>query len=317
MRRRVRTFHVLIVLLLSGFSVAMAGNWHTGESLKCENCHLQHAVVEGQALPGGPFSTLLLKNSINELCLSCHNGSDLTAPDVLAPIQMYDQTVLAQAAGGQFSLIGIDNHAGHSLGFAQVTPLETQASLRDLNCASCHAVHGNENYRNLAYDPGGHGDSIVVREGTDVLTEVRPDNPPTIAGSIAAYSRDNVAYKQNYSAWCSSCHNELATNTPAAAPAHFNGHPSGVALNEYGAESHADALHWVTGIDEGFELPRLPFESPLAAGFVEATQPAQSDVVFCGSCHAAHGGVNTNALRWPYKDGGANFISGCQQCHNK
>ncbi|HPC11639.1 MAG TPA: cytochrome c3 family protein, partial [candidate division Zixibacteria bacterium] len=85
---------------------AAAGQWHTGESLMCQDCHLQHSSEQGEPVAGGPYSVLLLKSSINELCLSCHDGSNPTAPDVQSPVQMYQGTPSGESAGGWFGLLG-------------------------------------------------------------------------------------------------------------------------------------------------------------------------------------------------------------------
>ncbi len=299
-----------------------AGEWHVEPHLYCQNCHVQHATEDGQTLPGGPFSTLLLKNTVNELCLSCHDGSDPTAPDVQQPVQMYSGTTTGESGGGYFGLIAIDNMAGHNLGLGGIVPLQVEAQFLELSCASCHAVHGNGNYRNLLYDPAGADDSLSLADGADVFTQFAPDKPPTISGSVAAYSRDNVGYRQAYSAWCASCHNQLQTNSTASLPAHFSSHPIDVALNEFPMEPHTDPAHWIGGTGEGFPddpngTIRVPFDVPTAVDYFTAQEPAESNRVFCGSCHKSHGGQYTKSLLWSYIEGDLDFIAGCQQCHNK
>lgn len=313
----------LVVFLMSlTWSPVESGEWHVEPYLYCQNCHIQHATKDGQTIPGGPFSTLLLKNTVNELCLSCHDGSDPSAPDVQLPVQMYSGTISGESGGGYFSLIGIDNMAGHSLGLGGITPLQAEAQFVELNCASCHAVHGNGNYRNLLYDPAGVGDSLVLVDGVDVFTQFAPDKPPTASGSVAAYSRDNVGYRQAYSAWCTSCHNRLEINAAGSPPAHFHSHPTDIALNEFPTEMHTDPAHWVIGTGEGFAdapdgILRVPFEVPTAVDHFTAVEPAESNQVFCGSCHKSHGGQYTKSLLWSYVEGDLDFIAGCQQCHNK
>lgn len=317
---------LLIMALLGAATLGFAGNWHVEGNLACQDCHLQHSTELGEPLPGGPHSYLLLKSSINELCLSCHDGSDPTAPDVQTPVQMYQSTSSGESAGGYFALTGVKNHAGHDIGVAMTVPLQAAATIVDLNCASCHAVHGNSNYRNLLYDPAGTGDSAVLVENSDVFTALLPDVPPTISGTVAAYERANVAYKQSYANWCATCHDQLATNAGALPPAHFNAHPSDVAFDDFPGEGHADIDHWISGLGEGFILegaqvsygiPRVPFESPGATDFVSAAEVASSNEVFCASCHKGHGSENTASLRWPYMEGGNLYLAGCQQCHNQ
>ena len=157
-----------------------------------------------------------------------------------------------------------------------------------------------------------------------MFTQIKPDIPPTAAGSMTAYSRDNIVYVSGMATWCASCHNELAQNSQAISPAHFNSHPSDVSLTAFPLEPHTDPAHWVAGTGEGFDpggstagIARVPYQSPLAQDFASGQQPEMTDEVFCGSCHKAHGAPHQKSLLWPYLEGGETFVAGCQQCHNK
>lgn len=313
-----------IILAMFGLlvpSFAAGGNWHIGPSLVCQECHVEHASEGGQITPGGPFSSLLVKATINDLCLSCHDGTDPNAPDILQPIDMYQTTPSRESGGGLVMTPGFDHTGGHSVGLTVNVPLNSQGKVVTLNCASCHAYHGNDNYRNLSYDPNGVGDSLLLREGFEVLTLVLPANPPNQSATIAAYSRDNIAYKTNYSRWCGSCHDQLQATATGVLPAHFNAHPQDVALNEFSSASHTDASHWTTGTGDGFlvsgGIVRVPFTNPAASDFTAASTASASSEVFCLSCHKAHGSQSQKALNWPYVEGGTNYLAGCQQCHNK
>jgi predicted CXXCH cytochrome family protein len=299
---------------------AFAGNWHSAGSLRCADCHLQHSSSQ----PGsGPFSYLLVKNSVNEVCLSCHDGQDPAAPDVQAPVTMYNSTSSLESAAGFFGLLGIQNANGHSLGMIVPTPLQSTTMSVELNCASCHAVHGNGNYRNLLEDPTGTGVTLRVETGLDVFVNQIPSDPPSVASTAATYERNNSAYVSGMTQWCASCHDMLSLNNLGASPAHFNGHPSDVSLNQYGSAAHTDPLHWTSGLGEGFPdagnagIPRVPFLAPQATSFSAAKTPTESDHVSCLSCHKAHGSSNQKGMLWPYFEGGPTYVSGCQQCHNK
>ena len=311
---------LLSLLFFLPVSEAVAGNWHTAGSLRCADCHQQHE--SGQ--PGeGPFSYLLVKNSVNELCLSCHDGSVSNAPDVQYPVTMYSSTLSGESCAGSFGMAGQDNPNGHNLGILTSTPLRTSGLPQELTCASCHAVHGNGNYRNLLTDPAGVGDSLRVEIGIDIMVGRMPDDPPTTGGAAAAYEKDNAGYVSGLTQWCSSCHDQLKTNGSAAAPAHFNGHPNDVALNQFGYQPHSDAKHWVQGQGDGFPssapagIARVPVLSPTATSFVASRTPQETDQVSCMSCHKAHGSSNKKGMLWPYLEGGPTFNAGCQQCHNK
>jgi hypothetical protein len=311
-----------LVFCIAIFAVELiAGEWHVAGSLRCGDCHLQHSSEKGEPHPEGTQAYLLRKASVNEVCLSCHDGTDPTAPDVQAPAPMYASTVSQESAAGVLLGAPEDNPRGHTLGLPVITALQSTASPMILSCASCHAVHGNDNYRNLQHDPAALGADIRVALDTHVFVNLHPDKPPTPGGSINAYSRDNVAYARGMSDWCTSCHDLLATNSPAAAPAHFNNHPSNLAISVTGFDDHADAAHWIAGSGEGFTgiggMLRVPFQVPTASSFTSAREVASSNQVTCLSCHKSHGSANQKALHWPYLEGGDNFLSGCQQCHNQ
>lgn len=313
----------LLLCLVAG--AVCAGEWHIGGSLRCGDCHLQHASDKGQPLPGGPYSTLLKNTTVNELCLSCHDGTDPTAPDVLAPVIMYSGTPAGQSGGGAFEPPGAISSHGHTLDQSAATPLSSGGLPISLTCASCHAVHGNGNFRNLLEDPAGIGETNLLALGTDVFREFAPDDPPTASGSVAAYQAENVAYVSGFASWCSSCHDQLRAMPLGGLPAHFSAHPSDVPLNLYSPQNHTDPQHWIAGSGAGFavgSLPgagvrRVPHESPTATDLVSARTVRASDEVFCLSCHGAHGTGFGKALRWPYVEGGPAYIAGCQQCHNR
>lgn len=73
-------------------SVAVAGDYHTGTTLRCADCHVMHySQAHGYSANGGGFhATLhaggpyefLLRGEVNDLCLTCHDGSTFI-PDVL------------------------------------------------------------------------------------------------------------------------------------------------------------------------------------------------------------------------------------------
>ncbi len=301
-----------------------AGDYHVPGTLQCGDCHLQHGTDPQNPAFAGPFTYLLKKNSVNELCLSCHDGTDAAAPDVQDPVVMYNSTSAQESGAGFIVPAGLDNPNGHALGLPMTTPLQGASSLSELNCTSCHAPHGNGNYRNLNQDPAGTGVTISVIEGVQVFTQIKPDIPPSSNTSVIAYSRDNIGYARGLSTWCVACHDQLSANNTAALPAHFNTHPSDIPLNEFGISAHTDGAHWTSGAGEGFAAggglaggPRVPFQVPNADDFISAREAKSTNEVSCVSCHKAHGSSYRKGLIWPYLEGGDAYLSGCQQCHNK
>lgn len=318
-------FGLLIILSLLCLPLpGLAGEWHVAGSLECGECHLQHGSNQRDPTVEGAYVFLLRKSSVNELCMSCHDGTDPTAPDVIAPAPMYNSTPSEESAAGALAMVGAINPNGHSIGIELLTPLQQVPAQRELNCVSCHSAHGNGNYRNLLVDPAGTGASLLIQQGVNVFTGTQPDNPPSSAGSVAAYNRDNVGYGSGMTAWCSSCHDQLGSNSYASAPAHFNSHPSDVALNTYPYDDHTDPAHWIAGSGEGFAAIgqsaatlRVPFLAPEATDFQTSRTAAADSRVTCVSCHKAHGSSYRKGMVWPYLEENDNALSGCQQCHNK
>ena len=79
----------LALALLTG--TALAGDYHSGATLRCADCHVMHFSQSHGYNPdgsgfqislgaSGPFE-YLLRNHVNALCLTCHDGSSF-APDV-------------------------------------------------------------------------------------------------------------------------------------------------------------------------------------------------------------------------------------------
>jgi cytochrome c553 len=239
---------------------------------------------------------------------------------------MYAQEQPPESAGGHLLMGGTANPYGHDLDLAVQVPQNGSGKTLALTCASCHDHHGNTNYRNLRFDPADAGDSLVVEAGRDVFWNAAPAQPPTANGSAAAYALGNIGYRSGLNAWCTSCHDQIAANAPAAPPAHFNAHPTEVAVGGFSESKHVDVRHWLTGTGEGFlvenpiageGIPRLPFLQPEATDVATSRQVQSTNELFCGTCHGAHGTSHARGLRWPYVEGGINYLSGCQQCHYK
>jgi hypothetical protein len=318
------------VLLLGICGFVYAGEFHGGSDVICSDCHTTHFSQRGTlpegAEPGGPYPDLLLIDSADRLCLACHDGTDPAAPDVLAPVIMYDGSGSEYSGAGFFSGgEGMMSGTGHDLGIARQAPYSNPARAMMLSCISCHDPHGTESYRNLVLDPDSSGTGLTVSLGSDVFENVHPANPPNRSGSIAAYRAGNTGYRDNINAWCAECHNGLLQLDQSNPPAHFQRHPISASFEVMGY--HVSPSHWMTGAGEGFGMstgdgvegvPRLRFQAPNATDYISATSPALTNQVFCYSCHFAHGGPNRSGVTWPYDEQqSGDQLSGCQQCHFK
>ncbi len=167
--------------------VASAGEWHSGTSNICWDCHTMHfsqshkwdsgdAVSSGTPLPGGNWlgstgpNPFLLKMPVNELCQTCHDGQTF-APDVLGANQNDGSSTEGRRAGALNKVggagAGYDEWKGHTLGSTATPPGFDPGKIgasatwynasHGLECISCHAQHGPATaYRNLGpYSLGG------------------------------------------------------------------------------------------------------------------------------------------------------------------
>jgi predicted CXXCH cytochrome family protein len=239
-----------------------------------------------------PAAGLLLRATPMELCLSCHDGSKASAPDVITPV-----SYVADPAAGQFPNTGgtpttIAHHLNNPT--PEVPPGGAIAMV--LTCTTCHDPHGNANYRNLRPDPTLTGlPAVSVIANQTVL--------PNGSNPSAVYVPTNIIYKSGVSLWCENCH---------GVPLAGSDHP--VDRTMFGS-AIASYTRWSTGTQTtvtsvgGTPLPRVPAHSP-----TDDVYPSSDDQVMCLSCHKAHGSSNWKTLI--YADG-ATMDSTCQECHNQ
>lgn len=263
----------------------LAGDWHYGASAICSDCHTQHNSADGQPMRTDNVAEaarmLLRRATPLELCISCHDGSNPHAPDVIGPV-----SYVAESAGGELANTGgTPSMNAHNLNnaTAEIPPGGTIPMV--LVCTTCHDPHGNENYRNLRDDP--------TRTGLPPAT-VLAYQPVTANGSNpdAVYVPSNIIYKSGVSAWCGKCH---------GAPLEGSDHPDDKPI--FGTWK-ASYTRWVA-----VTLPRVPVHSP-----TDDTIPSTDDRVMCLSCHKAHGSHNARTLI--YADG-VTLDSTCQECHDQ
>ncbi|HXH40472.1 MAG TPA: cytochrome c3 family protein [Thermoanaerobaculia bacterium] len=278
---------LFVMLLAAALALpASGGEWHYGVSLVCSDCHTQHNSENGQPMRTDnnptPAPLLLRRGTPLELCLSCHDGSNPAAPDVIAPV-----SYVSEPAGGAFPDAGgqpVDPAMsyGHHLNTPSpvIPPGGTLPMV--LVCTTCHDPHGNTNYRNLRTDPTKtNGAPLVVVASQPVVAD--GSNPSQV------YVSSNIVYKSGISAWCSRCH-----GTP---------YPHSVDRPMWGS-ANASYTAWSSVTN-----PRVPVSSP-----TDDTIPSHDDQVMCLSCHKAHASNNRKALI--YADG-ATLESTCQECHDQ
>jgi hypothetical protein len=330
------------VLPLALATPASAGDYHNGLTLRCAQCHIMHYSQAhgynadgtgffGNLGPGGPFEHLL-RDSVNNLCLSCHDNSGF-APDVLGITNTGNEPSSVRT-GGYLNRLGVEGQpaSGHTLDSTENAPGSDPVwnNADGLNCVDCHHQHGyagfghptGSQYRNLKADPGNGSSAWVTynntAHGTNDLTL------DVFERMSDAYDIGQVDFNEPdptlsaMATWCGGCHTnfhgtvgstEIGGNT---GDGHFIRHPSqGVDIGGIGGghsslsqfQSHANRVKvmsetgdWLNGSD------------------VTPT---------CISCHKAHGNGNAFGLIYmkgtgiitEQGDDGTQLEHLCGQCH--
>jgi predicted CXXCH cytochrome family protein len=281
-------FHCVALIaafaLLVSYAPIRGGDWHYRTSAGCSDCHTQHNSENAQPMRTdnvvSPAPILLRRGTPLELCLSCHDGSNPNAPDVIEPV-----SYVAESAAGAFPNSGGNpTMNAHHLNnpAAEVPPGGTVPMV--LICTTCHDPHGNDNYRNLRPDPTRTNlaaVSVIARQSV----AANGSNPASV------YVSANIIYKSGVSVWCLKCHGDSSPSD----------HPIDKSIWGSPFASYAT---WAS-----VSLPRVPVHSP-----ADNAIPSNDDQVICLSCHKAHGGNNPSTLI--YADG-STIDSTCGECHNQ
>ena len=333
-------------------SPAAAGDFHTGATLRCADCHVMHFSQSHGFMPdgsgfsvslgsSGPYG-YLLRNKVNDLCLSCHDGSAFT-PDVLGLNAGSGAGNVRQAGYlNRLGLVGLEptGHTLDSLAEAPGSdpawkPEDDNGTGSGLNCINCHHQHGyaggSSSYRNLKMDPGNLGFLGAVVTYNDDQIGTNDLTKDVFVRTKLDYDESQVDFNEpdptqsTLGTWCGGCHT-LFHGTPGDGAtiggesdmggpfSHFVRHPAaGVNIGDLGGgHSSLD--------DYNAHLNKVKVMSE-----VGVWDPAGSDVTpTCISCHKGHG--NGNAFGLIYRSGtgtltedgdtnGTQLEHLCGQCH--
>jgi len=317
--------------------IAVAGDFHSGASLICSDCHVMHFSQSHDYNPSGSgfFTPLgsagpyeyLLRNDVNELCLTCHDGQSF-APDVLFTNA---NAYVRQAGALNRPGFGLAE-SGHTLDATDVAPGSNPvwSEAAGLHCTNCHQPHGynpgGNAYRNLKYDPGNGfgfpGVFVSYATGTNVLTE---DVYQVAAGPMAThYAYSNIFFnepdptKSDYAQFCKGCHTD------------FHGDKGGAELG--GAVGTEWLRHPTNDADIGAvggghsslgEFTAHTNRVPVMSASGVWDPPAADNTPSCMSCHKSHGNQNAFGLIFmsgtgtvtEEGDGGTQTKDLCKQCH--
>lgn len=336
---RVTIFGIWLTLALLDASPAMAGQYHYGTSLVCSQCHTMH-YSQQHDYSGAPFSNspsinsaplggfgpypFLLRNQVNDLCLSCHDGQTF-APDVYGP---NTGNYVREAGALPTGNAPYEEWKGHSLGYTGVPPGGTQNFSEGLNCTNCHQPHGNSYYLNL------YGVTYAV--GTNDLTKnvfVRSWSPTDISTD---YSQDNVDFNEpnvhdsGMAQFCRGCHTDFHgqagdSNMGGSGGVNWLRHPTADAsigavggghssLSLFASHNYRVKVMSATG---QWGIEGQPWSSASSSDKLTPT---------CITCHRAHGNQNPFGLIYlsgngPFTEEGdadgvaVGLSSLCRQCH--
>jgi len=332
-----RMIGVLCALLLVAFLplLAVAGDYHTGSTLVCSDCHVMHysqshgynADGTGSFTPlggSGPYE-YLLRNDVNDLCLTCHDGSSY-APDVLG---VNTNSYVREA--GALNRLGDGTEAtGHTLDATTTAPGSSPAwnNPDGLECVDCHQPHGyhplGNSYRNLYYAPGNETyPGVLVDYSTGTQTDTVAVYQVANTPMSNHYATSNVWFNEPdptgsaYADFCKGCHTNVhgakgGTELGGATGEGWVRHPTNDADIGAIGGGHSNL---------GVYLSMTNKVKVMAAGgdWDNPTNPTPS----CMTCHKAHG--NQNAFGLIYMSGtgtvteegddGTSAKDLCKQCH--
>lgn len=329
-------------------TAAVAGDWHNGVNLICSDCHVMHSSQShaytsgGQYVPvgtAGPYADLL-RNDVNDLCLSCHDNQSF-APDVFGA----NGGVAMNRNGGGLNADpahrandnGYDMIDGHTLWSTSTAPGGTFSNSEGLECTDCHAQHGNQpaQYRNLRTSTS----STSMWAGKALTYDSDGTNDPTkdvFNRVLRGYAEADVDYNEPsttqsaYGNWCSACHT--------------NYHGSGGAANMGGASGGDPAVdkstawlrHPTADVNVGWAPTRSHYSSLSqfnshtnrvkvmdSQGLWDGTAADNTITPSCFSCHKSHGNKNGFGLIFmsgtgtvtEEGDNGTRYNDLCRQCH--
>jgi hypothetical protein len=338
-------------LLVLAFPMMLnAGDYHSGSTLVCTQCHVMHYSMShsysggaGDSLgAGGPFE-FLLKFEENALCLFCHDGVS-TIPDVRG-VNAHT-TPVRQAGALPTGTNPYEQWKGHSLYSTATAPGGAWSDSVGLACIDCHHQHGyagygasgpNNAYRNLRVDPGGVADARLITYATGTNdTDVDVYQRATTAANH--WNRANIDFNEPdasasaYAAWCRGCHTDFHGS---AGDAWMGGVVSGASWQQW--KRHPNAQVNIGTFNHGHSADgtfgsrryRVQVMSPTGDWGPQAmtwASPATDLTPSCMSCHKAHGNKNpfglvymrtdTLGTGWSEEgDGGTTPKGLCKQCH--
>ena len=138
------------IFFISFSKVSNAGDYHTGSTLICSQCHTMHfsqahGYISGTGVhprlgSSGP-NPYLLRKDFNDICLACHdNMASSKIPDVICAIS---GTKIRQGGMLTTGTSPYENWKGHTLGSTATAPGGTFSNSNGFRCVDFHDPHNN------------------------------------------------------------------------------------------------------------------------------------------------------------------------------
>ncbi|MHB9145299.1 MAG: cytochrome c3 family protein [Symbiobacteriia bacterium] len=279
---------------------------YTQDTDQCAGCHSTHSALGAK---------LLRETTVDATCKTCHNGTgskyNVADGTVLVP-NGSGGTVAKSTAAGPFGA-----QDGYTYSGAKPVTGEHQVGVKVINqapggnyqgtgpgwtdvltCGSCHDPHGSShNYRLLR---GSLLDSAVIQVTAFAGTVVGGD--------------ETARYQSGMNTFCAACHKDFNVGQGSGSTA-----PTKTYSTTVGSYRHAVGV--------------APASKGLTTSFpLEGTAGNNTDLLFCLTCHRAHGTTASGASQSAYDQNGdsvvnpldqttalkrADNMTVCEDCHKK
>ena len=279
----------------------------------CTACHGLHSSQSARKLLKAP--------TINDLCLTCHNGTGSkydavngwvrTGPSwtqrARSPAGLYG-SAFSSLAAGEAREEPTSSHTFDILVYrapGSGYPSSPSSWHESFACTSCHEVHGRaKNFRLLRGEL--HGVAKVLRGFTSVYW-TRSDRSDAVSVSEYIYGTYD---------FCGGCH--LAFNDPrwgsvyksVSQVAGSHRHPVGVAPADY-AQVRYPQMSWEYVYQEDFPFEDArPLSTSLPLEGLFTGPDYNRNLITCLTCHYAHGTLRQGPVSVAYINGSTNGTEG-------
>jgi hypothetical protein len=316
------TLGLAACLTCMAVTLAYAGDYHIAGSLKCPQCHVSHGQQQHSYLPaqahtteigaGAPYGNLL-RNKVNDLCLSCHDtridghNSDVFCGTTVAEVRQGGALNIADGAASEWTNeTDYSQTDGHSLYSTDVAPGGTWRNPEGLNCADCHMPHGHvaTQYRNL-WTSEQSGDkffhkTITYQQGGATIDKSKDVYETARLGQKVEEVWFNEPFQTTsaYAEWCKSCHTNFHGTSGGS---EVGGQSGGWTFGSPGWKRHPNAdvnighlanADYVSSLTRYQGLTNKVKVMSNSATTVAAWATATDVTPSCFSCHKGHGNKN-------------------------